>query len=172
MSDDGQIGCGDNSCIFRVLRTGAGMATNGGCRCFKNLVGGAEDGSWSNRDDVKKVERDTLRLRALVTTLTRERDEARLQALMNLVNDAQRDREAALVRELDEARAEAARLREELEYVASGVADIARIRAALVSTSATDWLRERLEAQREACARMAEWAAERVRTTPLVGGGR
>ena len=39
-----------------------------------------------------------------VATLTRERDEARFQAQMNLVNDAQRDREAALVRERDEAR--------------------------------------------------------------------
>jgi hypothetical protein len=52
----------------------------------------------------------------------------------------------------------------------------APILAALASTSATDWLRERLAEQREACARMAdglgEWAAERVRTTPLVGGGR
>ena len=68
MSDE-QIGCGDNSCVFRVLRPSGGMGTNGGCRCFKNLVCAADDGSWSNRDDAKKVERDTMRLRARVSKL-------------------------------------------------------------------------------------------------------
>lgn len=28
------LGCGDSSCVFRKPR---GMATNGGCRCFKDL---------------------------------------------------------------------------------------------------------------------------------------
>ena len=54
MSDD-VIGCGDNSCVFRVLRTTHGVATNGGCRCFKNLemtAEGVNGEPYSNHDDV------------------------------------------------------------------------------------------------------------------------
>ena len=31
------IGCGDSSCVFRVLTPG-GMKTNGGCRCYALLA--------------------------------------------------------------------------------------------------------------------------------------
>jgi hypothetical protein len=68
VSDEEQIGCADNSCIFRVLR-GPGVGTNGGCRCFKNLVCFVENEARSNRDEVRKVERDTMRLRARVSEL-------------------------------------------------------------------------------------------------------
>jgi len=108
-----------------------------------------------------------------------------------------------LTRERDEARAEAARLSERLRAFtewASTWRHAMVIRAigadeawrqfeeahnggcaALASTSATDWLRERLEAQREACARevfaksQCATASElgeissHVRATPLVG---
>jgi hypothetical protein len=119
--------------------------------------------------------------------------------MMPLNTTLDSERIATLTRERDEARAEAARLREAVLALESEAADPYRIstfdgwhdhsprleltsetrslvRAALASTSVTDWLRERLAEQREACAREAdglgEWAAERVRTTPLVGGGR
>ena len=58
------IGCGDSSCVFRVLTPG-GMKTNGGCRCFKYLVLTRDDGV-SNADAVHRVERDTRRLSAEV----------------------------------------------------------------------------------------------------------
>lgn len=39
------------------------MGTNGGCRCFENLVAWLPEENRWNRDEVRKVEQDTQRLR-------------------------------------------------------------------------------------------------------------
>lgn len=68
MSDE-QIGCGDNSCIFSVLRTSGGMGTNGGCRCFDALESWIESEKRWNRAEIQKVRRDVLRLAREVARL-------------------------------------------------------------------------------------------------------
>lgn len=62
MSD---IGCGDNSCIFKQLRP-SGIGTNGGCRCFKNLISWLPAENRWNREEVRKVQQDTERLAGLL----------------------------------------------------------------------------------------------------------
>ncbi len=59
MSD--HIGCLDNSCLFKQLRPG-GVGTNGGCRCFKNLISWLPAENRWNREEVRKVQQDTQRL--------------------------------------------------------------------------------------------------------------
>jgi hypothetical protein len=65
-----EIGCGDNSCIFRCIQTKGGQHTNGGCRCFRNLILNTMiEGSYgmvpyNNRDEVKRLERSVMLLRA------------------------------------------------------------------------------------------------------------
>lgn len=89
MSD---LDCGDSSCLFAADR--AGMRTQGGCRCLKDL---------DHRQETK--------VRAAFRELTRERDEARETA-----HAARRiaDKHAATVLEL---RAMVERLAGRLEYV-------------------------------------------------------
>jgi chromosome segregation ATPase len=59
MSD--AIGCGDNSCVFKVLR-GPGVGTNGGCRCFKQFRHwDSIEGTW-NDSAINRVRQDTQRL--------------------------------------------------------------------------------------------------------------
>jgi len=81
------IGCGDNSCVFRVLRTTHGMATNGGCRCFKHLeMRGRDNGvDYSNHDAVRRVAQDTQRLSGELRRVKAQRDEL-LAALEGLVH--------------------------------------------------------------------------------------
>jgi len=71
------VGCGDNSCVFRVLRKSGGMGTNGGCRCFKNLeMRGRDNGiDYSNHDSVRRVEQDTQRLAGELRRTKEQRDE-------------------------------------------------------------------------------------------------
>lgn len=59
MSD--HIGCLDNSCLFKQLRPG-GVGTNGGCRCFENLISWLPAENRWNREEVRKVQQDTQRL--------------------------------------------------------------------------------------------------------------
>jgi hypothetical protein len=59
---DEPVGCGDNSCIFGLLRTKGGMGTNGGCRCFENLINWNEKTRSWNREEVRKVRRATMML--------------------------------------------------------------------------------------------------------------
>lgn len=101
---DPQIGCGDNSCVFSVIRPRGGMGTNGGCRCFKNLVGhlALTDGSTrSNREEVRQVERST---RMLAQEVRRLREEAKYHDEANALRKLRE-------RELDKARAENTKLR-------------------------------------------------------------
>lgn len=63
------IGCGDNSCIFGVIRKSHGMATNGGCRCFEPLISWNEQEHRWNRAEVQRVRRDVSRLAAEVVKL-------------------------------------------------------------------------------------------------------
>ena len=70
MSED--IGCGDNSCVFSVIKQRGGMGTNGGCRCFKHLESWIESEQRWNRPEVRKVQRDVLRLAQAYRGLRRE----------------------------------------------------------------------------------------------------
>ena len=62
---DREPGCGDNSCVFSVIRNNGGMRTNGGCRCFKNLemnceIWGAATATripYDNREELKHLRR-------------------------------------------------------------------------------------------------------------------
>lgn len=119
LQDDAQlIGCGDNSCIFKLLRPG-GMGTNGGCRCFEDLVSWNEDAQRWNRDEVRKVKHATLMLLQQLRVAEKERDEARaalareqkewaeIKKAGTAAYAEERARSDALWRERDEARAEA-----------------------------------------------------------------
>ena len=78
MSD--RIGCGDNSCVFRILRPAIGMATNGGCRCFKNLEHWDEHAGEWNRATVRAVQQNTERL-ASELRRARESEAALLESM-------------------------------------------------------------------------------------------
>ena len=86
-------GCGDNSCVFKVLRTGSGMATNGGCRCFSALVSWNEAAGRWNREDVQAVQQDVQRL---VVELRRARTSKAdlLEALQDLTAQIMADWQA------------------------------------------------------------------------------
>ncbi len=84
MSDMG-IGCQDNSCIFKILR-GAGVGTNGGCRCFEALISWNEEAKQWNRPEVRKVQHDTQRL-AHALRATQKRIEELEAALTQLRGD-------------------------------------------------------------------------------------
>jgi len=56
------IGCGDSSCIFNLIKKKGGQHTNGGCRCFEYLISWNADAQRWNRDEVRKVQQDTQRL--------------------------------------------------------------------------------------------------------------
>lgn len=43
-----RVDCGDNSCVFRVLKKPSGMRTNGGCRCWANMTP-TEQRRWAQR---------------------------------------------------------------------------------------------------------------------------
>ncbi len=57
-----RIGCYDNSCVFRILRPGGGVGTNGGCLCFDDLVSWNEKAQRWNREEVRLVRRNTMML--------------------------------------------------------------------------------------------------------------
>jgi hypothetical protein len=72
------IGCGDNSCIFGIIKQRGGMGTNGGCRCFKNLELNTDIVTYdkhivpySNRDDIARL----LRAKMLLVKELREAKE-------------------------------------------------------------------------------------------------
>lgn len=66
------FGCGDNSCVFSALNPPGGMGTNGGCRCFQNLITWNENEKRWNREEVRKVE---LATRALAQKLYKLQNE-------------------------------------------------------------------------------------------------
>jgi hypothetical protein len=72
----GDIGCGDNSCVFKVLR-GPGVGTNGGCRCFDNLISYLPEAQRWNRDEVRRVRMDTQRLASELRRAREQRDALR-----------------------------------------------------------------------------------------------
>lgn len=74
------IGCGDNSCIFNALRS-PGMGTNGGCRCFDELVTWSESERRWNRDEVHRVERFARMLAQELRTARKEAEDYRQTAL-------------------------------------------------------------------------------------------
>lgn len=70
------VGCGDNSCMFRVVKPKGGMATNGGCRCLKDLrYWNSHDGVW-NDADVARVRNGIYALKSELSKARRERDDA------------------------------------------------------------------------------------------------
>lgn len=69
---DFQPGCGDNSCIFGVIKTRGGMGTNGGCRCFKNLEHYTDSEKRWNREEVNHVQRSTIMLAQRVRELEKQ----------------------------------------------------------------------------------------------------
>ena len=52
-----ELTCGDNSCMFRVLRSGGGQATNGGCQCFEPLEAWIEHEKRWNTAEVLRIRR-------------------------------------------------------------------------------------------------------------------
>ena len=70
------VGCGDNSCMFSVVKPKGGMATNGGCRCLENLrYWNSHDGVW-NDADVARVRNGIYALKSELSKARRERDDA------------------------------------------------------------------------------------------------
>lgn len=75
------VGCGDNSCMFRVVRQAGGMATNGGCRCLTSLrYWNSHEGVW-NDADVQRVHNGIYALKSELSKARRERDELRQRIL-------------------------------------------------------------------------------------------
>lgn len=73
--------CGDNSCVFKVLHHGGGMRTNGGCRCFKNLMlntsivdamDPTKSHPYNNRDDITLLERTVRKMAAEIIELRKK----------------------------------------------------------------------------------------------------
>lgn len=78
MNDDVKkaVGCGDNSCMFRAVRPNGGMATNGGCRCLKDLRNwNSHNGVW-NDAEVARVRNGIFELKSELSKARRERDDA------------------------------------------------------------------------------------------------
>ena len=71
-ASDFQPGCGDNSCVFSVIKTRGGVGTNGGCRCFKNLEHYIESEQRWNRDEVRHVAHSTSMLAQRVYELEKK----------------------------------------------------------------------------------------------------
>jgi len=74
-----RIGCYDNSCMFSILRPKGGVGTNGGCRCFENLVTWNETNKRWNRDEVREVRQLTMMLVQRLRQAEKERDELKEQ---------------------------------------------------------------------------------------------
>lgn len=84
---DENLTCGDNSCIFGILREKRGMGTNGGCRCFDPLDAWIESEKRWNRHEVAVVRRKAMAVVSKARAATeraekaeRERDEAEARA--------------------------------------------------------------------------------------------
>ena len=80
---DFQPGCGDNSCIFGIIRVKGGMGTNGGCRCFKNLevnteiVGTYGNVRYDNREELRHLQRSVQKLVTELRLTQKELDDCR-----------------------------------------------------------------------------------------------
>jgi len=83
-----RIGCYDNSCMFSILRPKGGVGTNGGCRCFENLITWNETAKRWNRDEVREVRQLTMMLVQRLREAEKERDELkeRLRVTQGLDN--------------------------------------------------------------------------------------
>lgn len=66
-------GCGDNSCIFSALNPPGGVGTNGGCRCFQDLISWSEEAGRWNREEVRRVELATRALAQKLYNLQKEK---------------------------------------------------------------------------------------------------
>jgi hypothetical protein len=99
---EAKLDCGDNSCEFAETKTG--MRTNGGCRCLKDLDFSRR---MAVRGYIKALREENDRLRGEIE---------RLQPIAAWESAWQegKDDAAVFARERDEARAEVARLEEEL----------------------------------------------------------
>lgn len=87
-------GCGDNSCVFSIIRAKGGMGTNGGCCCFKNLelhteiVGTDGNVPYDNREQLRHLQRSVQRLVTELRLTQKELDDCREDAYSkNLYNN-------------------------------------------------------------------------------------
>lgn len=80
---DFRPGCGDNSCIFSIIRASGGMGTNGGCRCFKNLelhteiVGTDGNVMYDNREQLQHLRQSVQKLVSELRLTQKELDDVK-----------------------------------------------------------------------------------------------
>jgi hypothetical protein len=89
--------CGDNSCLFKSLAPSRGMATNGGCRCFDDVVAWVESEKRWNRKEVAVLRRKVTALLIKKRDADAANERAAAQRAQGLI-DAERAKVADLER--------------------------------------------------------------------------